>query len=57
MIYFFSQELSQADISVLKKAELKDRLGVIRKTFDKEIKDREALTNKIVSGLYIESKQ
>lgn len=31
------------------KAELRDRLGMIRKSFDKQIKDREAATNKTVS--------
>ncbi|KAG9314172.1 tRNA synthetases class II (A)-domain-containing protein [Chiua virens] len=39
-------ELGQADISVLIKAELKERLGVIRKAFDKQIKEKEATLNK-----------
>ncbi|PPQ74039.1 hypothetical protein CVT26_006942 [Gymnopilus dilepis] len=42
----FSVELGQADISVLKKAQLKDRLASIRKAHDKQIKDREAEANK-----------
>ena len=35
-----TQELGQADISVLRKAELRDRLASIRKAFDKEVKER-----------------
>jgi len=42
----FTVELGQADISVLKKAELKEKLTVIRKTHDKQIKDRETQANK-----------
>ncbi|KAF8161022.1 tRNA synthetases class II (A)-domain-containing protein [Crassisporium funariophilum] len=42
----FSVELGQADISVLRKADLKDRLAVIRKAHDKQIKEREASANK-----------
>ncbi|KAJ3502699.1 hypothetical protein NLJ89_g8767 [Agrocybe chaxingu] len=42
----FSVELGQADISLLKKAELKDKLAVIRKAHDKQIKDRETQANK-----------
>ncbi|KAF9458438.1 tRNA synthetases class II (A)-domain-containing protein [Collybia nuda] len=42
----FSVELGQADISVLKKVELKDRLAVIRKAFDKQVKERETAANK-----------
>ncbi|KIM45032.1 hypothetical protein M413DRAFT_441675 [Hebeloma cylindrosporum] len=42
----FSVELGQADISVLKKAQLKDRLAAVRKAHDKQIKDREAQANK-----------
>ncbi|KAH9485322.1 Alanine--tRNA ligase [Psilocybe cubensis] len=42
----FSVELGQTDISVLKKAQLKDRLAVIRKAHDKQIKDRELAANK-----------
>ncbi|THV06778.1 hypothetical protein K435DRAFT_743360 [Dendrothele bispora CBS 962.96] len=41
-----SVELGQVDISVIKKAELKDRLGAIRKAFDKQIKEREAAASK-----------
>jgi alanyl-tRNA synthetase len=42
------QELGQADISVLKKAELRDRLAVIRKAVDKQVKEREAAANREV---------
>lgn len=42
------QELGQADISVLVKADLKERLGAIRKAFDKQIKEKEAALNKSV---------
>ncbi|KAG6905576.1 hypothetical protein DXG01_001872 [Tephrocybe rancida] len=41
--------LGQSDISVIKKAELKDRLGAIRKAFDKQIKEKESLANKEAS--------
>jgi alanyl-tRNA synthetase len=40
------QELSQADISVLKKAALNDRLQTMRKAFDKVIKERQAAAGK-----------
>ena len=46
--YTSPQELGQADISVLKKAQLKDRLAAVRKAHDKQIKDREAQANKNV---------
>ena len=42
------QELGQSDISTILKADLRDRLGAMRKAFDKEIKDREAAINKMV---------
>ncbi|KAG6332771.1 hypothetical protein ID866_6316 [Astraeus odoratus] len=41
-----SVELGQADISVLRKAELKDRLAAVRKAFDKQVKEKEAAVNK-----------
>ncbi|KAJ6475202.1 tRNA synthetases class II (A)-domain-containing protein [Mycena vitilis] len=41
-----SVELGQADISVVQKAELKERLGVARKAFDKQVKEKEAAANK-----------
>jgi alanyl-tRNA synthetase len=41
------QELGQADISVVLKAEL-ERLAVVRKAFDKQIKEKEAAANKEV---------
>ncbi|KIM70344.1 hypothetical protein SCLCIDRAFT_19240 [Scleroderma citrinum Foug A] len=47
-----SVELGQADISILRKAELKDRLAAVRKAFDKQIKEKEAAINKAaVDGL------
>ncbi|KAF9481569.1 hypothetical protein BDN70DRAFT_876232 [Pholiota conissans] len=42
----FTVELNQADISIIKKSELKDRLAAIRKAHDKQIKDRETQANK-----------
>lgn len=42
------KELGQADISVLKKAELRDKLAAIKKAFDKETKEREVILNKAV---------
>jgi hypothetical protein len=42
------QELGQADISVLLKAELKDRLATLRKALDKQIKEKENAINKAV---------
>ncbi|KAL5507592.1 ALA1 [Sanghuangporus vaninii] len=41
MLKTFQIELNQADISVLKKSELRDRLTAIRKAFDKQTKERE----------------
>lgn len=45
-----AQELNQADISVLRKAELKERFAKARKAFDDENKAREKAANKIVSA-------
>lgn len=45
----FTVELNQADISLLQKNELRDRLGVVRKAFDKETKEKEAAANKAAS--------
>lgn len=42
------QELDQADISVIRKVALRDRLGAIRKAFDKEVKDAENAASKEV---------
>jgi len=42
----FSVELGQADISILKKNDLKKRLEVIRKVHDKQSKEREIELNK-----------
>lgn len=46
-----TQQIGQADISLLKKNELRDRLGAMRKAFDKYLKDKEAAANKAVSSL------
>ena len=47
----YSQELNQADISVVHKAELLERLTAIRKAFEKHKKDKEAAANKAVGVL------
>lgn len=47
------QDLNQADISVLRKAELKDRLAKSRKAFDDENKAREKAASKAVSLEFI----
>ncbi|KAI9437694.1 tRNA synthetases class II (A)-domain-containing protein [Lactarius indigo] len=41
-----SVELGQADISLLRKSGMRDRLTGLRKAFDKEIKEKEATANK-----------
>ncbi|KAF9264255.1 hypothetical protein L218DRAFT_987257 [Marasmius fiardii PR-910] len=41
-----SLEVGQSDISVIKKTELRDRLAVMRKAFDKQIKEKEAAAGK-----------
>ncbi|KAJ7739279.1 Threonyl/alanyl tRNA synthetase [Mycena olivaceomarginata] len=43
-----SVELGQGDISVVLKAELKECLAVVRKAFNKQIKEKEAAANKEV---------
>lgn len=48
---FGIQELGQTDISAIKKAELKERLAVMRKTFDKQIREKETALNKEVRGV------
>ncbi|KAI0958702.1 Alanine--tRNA ligase, variant 5 [Taiwanofungus camphoratus] len=50
----FTLELGQADISVLRKSELRDRLAVVRKAFDKQMKEREAVANKVAVDNIIE---
>lgn len=42
------QDLGQADISVIIKSELRDRLAAVRKAFDKQVKEREATASKAV---------
>lgn len=42
----FTVELNQADISVIKKSQLKDSLASVRKAFDKQVKERESTLNK-----------
>jgi alanyl-tRNA synthetase len=42
----FTKELDQADISVLRKGVLRERLATIRKLFDKQVKDLEIAANK-----------
>lgn len=42
------QELNQADISVLRKAELKETLTKLRKAFDDDVKAREKTQTKAV---------
>ncbi|KAI0045946.1 hypothetical protein FA95DRAFT_1560637 [Auriscalpium vulgare] len=44
----FSVELGQADISLLRKSDLRDRLAGIRKAFDKDVKEKEAAVHKAV---------
>ncbi len=42
------QELGQADISLLRKSTMRDRLTGLRKAFDKEVKEKETAANKAV---------
>lgn len=42
------QQLNQADISLLHKTELVERLTAIRKAFEKQKKDKETAANKAV---------
>ncbi|KAI0671691.1 tRNA synthetases class II (A)-domain-containing protein [Trametes maxima] len=42
----YTVQIGQADIALLKKNVLRDRLGSIRKAFDKYLKDKEAAANK-----------
>ncbi|KZT00869.1 uncharacterized protein LAESUDRAFT_731875 [Laetiporus sulphureus 93-53] len=44
----YTVELGQADISTLKKSELRDRLATVRRAFDKGMKEKEAVANKAV---------
>ncbi|KAI0313011.1 tRNA synthetases class II (A)-domain-containing protein [Amylostereum chailletii] len=41
-----SVELGQSDISLLRKTDMRDRLAVIRKAFDKEVKEKETAASK-----------
>ncbi|KAF5389356.1 hypothetical protein D9757_004386 [Collybiopsis confluens] len=47
-----SVELGQVDISVIEKAEMKERLGAMRKAFDKQVKEREATKAKSALDQY-----
>lgn len=42
------QELGQADISLVEKMRMRDRLAALRKSFDKEIKEKELTATKAV---------
>ncbi|CAL1705403.1 unnamed protein product [Somion occarium] len=42
----YTVELNQADISLLQKKDLQDRLSTTRKAFDKSVKEKEAAANK-----------
>ncbi|KAL1751671.1 tRNA synthetases class II (A)-domain-containing protein [Schizophyllum commune] len=42
----FTVTLNQADTSIIRKSQLKDRLASVRKAFDKQVKEREAALNK-----------
>ncbi|KAI0080521.1 hypothetical protein K474DRAFT_1657657 [Panus rudis PR-1116 ss-1] len=44
----YTLELNQADIALLLKKELQDKLSSIRKAFDKQVKEKEAAANKAV---------
>ncbi|KAJ2918578.1 hypothetical protein MD484_g1897, partial [Candolleomyces efflorescens] len=44
-------ELGRSDISVLRKAELKEKANTVRKALDKETKEKEAAANKKASAL------
>ncbi|THH02716.1 hypothetical protein EW145_g6718 [Phellinidium pouzarii] len=46
MLKAFSVELGQADISVIRKIDLRDRLAGMRKAFDKQTKEREQALQK-----------
>ena len=46
--HLYFKEIGQADISILVKSELKDRLTTLRKAFDKEVKEKEAAASKAV---------
>ena len=49
----YTTELGQADISAVRKAELKERSTTLRKAFDKEVKDREAAATKVVVDAFV----
>ncbi|KAI0749326.1 tRNA synthetases class II (A)-domain-containing protein [Daedaleopsis nitida] len=50
----YTVQIGQADISLLKKNELRDRLGAIRKAFDKYLKDKEAAANKAAGDALVQ---
>ncbi|OCH93133.1 hypothetical protein OBBRIDRAFT_790601 [Obba rivulosa] len=50
----FTVELGQAEISLLRKLELRDQLAAVRKAFDKQVKEKEAAANKAAVDAVIE---
>ncbi|EMD37438.1 hypothetical protein CERSUDRAFT_83193 [Gelatoporia subvermispora B] len=50
----FTVELGQAEISLLRKNELRDQLATVRKAFDKQMKEKEAAANKAAVDSVIE---
>ena len=49
----YTIELGQADLSTVRKAELKERATVLRKALDKEIKDKEAAATKVIVDAFV----
>ena len=49
----YAIELGQADFSTVRKAELKERATVLRKAFDKGVKDKEAAATKVVVDAFV----
>jgi alanyl-tRNA synthetase len=45
----FTTELGQSELSVIIKSELRERSAAIRKAFDKQLREKEASANKMVS--------
>lgn len=49
----YTIELGQADFSAVRKAELKERATTLRKAFDKEVKDKEAVSTKVIVDAFV----